>query len=126
MSAVVYFVLERRNHGNTIEDLREDVKRREDQRVTALSLTELIEKEGDAMWSDKLLEDLGPWLMVQLSDMANSCESMRKFVSIVFFPPGRCTHMITDSQQTSIALAMIANYQSVLLNPPVRTFPQPS
>jgi hypothetical protein len=97
MSAVVYLVLERRNHGNTIEDLREDVKRREDQRVTALSLTELIEKEGDAMWSDKLLEDLGPWLMVQLSDMANSCESMRKFVSTILLLLGQLTHITTVS-----------------------------
>jgi hypothetical protein len=74
--------MERRIHGNTIEDLREDVKRRENQRVTALSITELIEKEGDEMWSDKLLQELGPWLMVQLSDLANSFESMRKYVSI--------------------------------------------
>jgi hypothetical protein len=74
----VYLVIERRAHGNTIEDLREDVKRREDQHITAFSITELIEKEGDEMWSDKLLQDLGPWLMVQLSDLANSCESMRK------------------------------------------------
>jgi hypothetical protein len=82
MSAIVYLVTERHIHGNTIEDLREDVKRREDQRLTALSITELIEKEGDEMWSDKLLQELGPWLMVQLSDLANSFESMRKYVSI--------------------------------------------
>ena len=74
----MYFVIERRAHGNTIEDLREDVKRRENQNVMALSITELIEKEGDELWSDKLLEDLGPWLMIQLSDLANACESMRK------------------------------------------------
>jgi hypothetical protein len=82
MSAIVYLVMERHIHGNTIEDLREDVKRREDQRLTALSITELIEKEGDEMWSDKLLQELGPWLMIQLSDLANSFESMRKYVSI--------------------------------------------
>jgi hypothetical protein len=82
MSAIVYLIMERRVHGNTIDDLREDVKRREDQRLTALSITELIEKEGEEMWSDKLLQELGPWLMVQLSDLANSFESMRKYVSI--------------------------------------------
>lgn len=78
ISVVVYLVMERRTHGNTIQDLRGDVKRREDQHVMALSITELIEKEGEELWSDKLLQDLGPWLMIQLSDLANACESMRK------------------------------------------------
>jgi hypothetical protein len=81
---MMYLVIERRIHGNTIEDLREDVKRRENQRVTALSLTELIEKEGDEMWADELIKDLGPWLMLQLSDLANSFESMRKFVFVAY------------------------------------------
>jgi hypothetical protein len=64
-----------------MEDLREDIKNREDQRHTALSLTELIVKEGDKNWSDKLLEGLGPWLMVQLADLANFFESLRRYVS---------------------------------------------
>jgi DNA-binding transcriptional regulator YdaS (Cro superfamily) len=78
LAAFVYLVIERRTHGNTIEDLREDIKHREDQRTTALSLTELVVKEGDENWSDHLLEGLGPWLMVQLADVANFFESMRK------------------------------------------------
>lgn len=63
-----------------MQDLREDIKHREDQRTTALSLTELIVKEGDENWSDELLEGLGPWFMVQLADLANFFESMRKYV----------------------------------------------
>jgi len=78
LAAFVYLVIERRTHGNTLEDLREDIKHREDQRTTALSLTELIIKEGDENWSDDLLKGLGPWLMVQLADLANFFESMRK------------------------------------------------
>lgn len=78
LAAFVYLVYQRRAHGNTMQDLREDIKHREDQRVTALSLTELIVKEGDQNWSDDLVEGLGPWLMVQLSDLANFFESMRK------------------------------------------------
>lgn len=71
-------MVERRTHGNTIEDLREDIKHREDQSKTALSLTELIVKEGDENWSNDLLEGLGPWAMIQLADLANIIESMRK------------------------------------------------
>lgn len=74
----MYLVFERRTHGNTMQDLREDIKRRENQRLTALSLTELIVKEGDKNWSDDLLEGLGPWFMVQLADLANFFESLRK------------------------------------------------
>ena len=73
-------MIERREHGNTIEDLREDIVHREDQRTTALSLTELIVKEGDENWSDDLVNELGPWFMIQLADLANLCESLRKYV----------------------------------------------
>lgn len=78
LAAFVYLIIERRAHGNTLIDLREDIEHRESQRTTALSLTELIVKEGDQNWTDELFEGLGPWLMVQLSDLANFFESMRK------------------------------------------------
>ena len=47
LSVVLYLVAERRLHGQSIEDLREDIKHREDVERTALSLTEFIEKQGD-------------------------------------------------------------------------------
>lgn len=80
-------MIERREHGNTIEDLREDILHREDQRTTALSLTELIVKEGDENWSDDLVNELGPWSMIQLADLANFFESLRKYV--LCHPPFR-------------------------------------
>ncbi|KAH6643005.1 hypothetical protein C7974DRAFT_114432 [Boeremia exigua] len=79
LAAFVYLVIERRSHGNTMQDLREDIKHREDQRTTALSLTELIVKEGDEQWSQDLIDGLGPWFMVQLADLANFFETMRNF-----------------------------------------------
>jgi hypothetical protein len=72
-------VAERRIHGNTLEDLRKDIIRREDTQQTALSLNEFIEKRGDDKWADEIVEAVGPWLMVQLSDMANLFESVRNF-----------------------------------------------
>jgi hypothetical protein len=79
LSALLYLVLERRWHGQTMEALREDIKHREDRERTALSLTEFIEKQGDANWADDLLKEIGPWLMVQLADLANFFESIRKY-----------------------------------------------
>ncbi|KAH7051322.1 hypothetical protein B0J12DRAFT_662803 [Macrophomina phaseolina] len=79
LSAIFYLVVERRIHGQTLENLREDIKHTDDQQRTALSLSEFIEKEGTEKWADELLENLGPWLMVQLADMANFFESVRNF-----------------------------------------------
>ncbi|KAL1795315.1 hypothetical protein ACET3X_007131 [Alternaria dauci] len=79
LSVVLYLVAERRFHGQSIEDLRDDIKHREDVERTALSLTEFIEKQGDENWAHDLLQDLGPWLMVQLADLANFFESIRNF-----------------------------------------------
>ncbi|KAI4923714.1 uncharacterized protein J4E92_007688 [Alternaria infectoria] len=79
MSALLYLVVERRWHGQSIQDLREDIEHREDVERTALSLTEFIEKQGDENWAHDLLQDLGPWLMVQLADLANFFESVRNF-----------------------------------------------
>jgi hypothetical protein len=79
LSAILYLILERRFHGNTLEDLREDIIHREDTQRTALSLNEFIEKRGDEKWADEIVEIVGPWLMVQLADMANFFESVRNF-----------------------------------------------
>ncbi|KAH7086267.1 hypothetical protein FB567DRAFT_444293 [Paraphoma chrysanthemicola] len=79
MSAILYLVVERRVHGNTLEDLRQDIKHREDKQQTALSLNEFIEKRGDEKWADEIVQVVGPWLMIQLSDMANFFESVRNF-----------------------------------------------
>lgn len=59
LSALLYLVVERRWHGQSIEDLRNDIKHIEDVERTALSLTEFIEKRGDENWANELLQDLG-------------------------------------------------------------------
>ena len=78
LSALLYLVAERKWHGQSMEDLREDIRHREDVERTAVSLTEFIEKQGDENWADDLLQQIGPWIMVQLADMANFFESVRK------------------------------------------------
>jgi hypothetical protein len=42
-------------------------------------LNEFIEKRGDEKWADDIVEVVGPWLMIQLSDMANFFETVRNF-----------------------------------------------
>ncbi len=80
LAVIVCLVVRRHYTGETIEDIRTDIKRTEDVHRTALTLTEYIEKEGDELWADNIVQMMGPWLMVQLCDIANSLEVMRKSV----------------------------------------------
>lgn len=79
ITAFIYYVVEHNIYGNSISNLREDIKHTEDVHKTAMSLTEFIEKRGDDKWADDVVQALGPWLMVQLADLANFFESMRNF-----------------------------------------------
>ena len=62
----------------SIDDLREEIKRSEDVEQTAMNLTQLIEQHGSGGWVDALIEELGPRLLVALTDMADTLEIMRK------------------------------------------------
>ena len=66
-------------HGKSLKDLRQDIEHRENQQATALSLAEFIAKRGDENWADDVVQVLGPWLMIQLADLANFFESIRNF-----------------------------------------------
>jgi len=74
---MAYLILERRLHGNTLEDLRADISHAESLDTTALSLTEFITKRGDAAWASEIVAALGPWAMIQLADLANFFESVQ-------------------------------------------------
>ena len=78
-TAILYLVLERRVHGNNLDDFHNDIVHREDTQKTALLLIEFIDKKGDEKWVEDL-QGAGPWLMVQLADMASLFESARKSV----------------------------------------------
>jgi hypothetical protein len=78
LAAIVYFILHRHFYTPSIDDLRNDIKRVEDLTETAMTLSEFIEKKGDRAWVDSLLQDVGPWMMIQLADLANLMETLRK------------------------------------------------
>ncbi|KAE8823099.1 hypothetical protein PTNB85_10278 [Pyrenophora teres f. teres] len=79
LSEILYLVAQRRWHTQTMQDLREDIQHRENTHRTALSLTEFIEKRGNQNWAHDLLQKIGPWLMIQLADLANIFETVRNF-----------------------------------------------
>lgn len=73
-------VVKRRLYPPTIEDIRREIKRSEDVGMTAMNITQLIEQHGSHGWTDALRQDLGPWLILQLEDLANVLEIWRKSV----------------------------------------------
>ena len=52
----------------------------EDATETAMTFTEFVEKRGDEAWVNSMIEELGPWLFIQLADTANMMEILRKYV----------------------------------------------
>ncbi|KAF1831184.1 hypothetical protein BDW02DRAFT_64433 [Decorospora gaudefroyi] len=79
LSTILYLVAARKQHSQSFDDLRAAIQHREDIHKTALSLNEFIEKQGDEKWADDLLQQIGPWLMIQLADLANLFETIRNF-----------------------------------------------
>ena len=75
---MLWLVMKRWYQPPTPESLREDIKRSEDTEQTALNLTQLIEQHGSRGWIGALVEKLGPSAMLQLEDMADALEIMRK------------------------------------------------
>ena len=75
---LIYLVLKRRFYPPTLNDIREEIKRSEDSEQTALNLTQLIEQRGSHGWIEALRQDLGPWMLLQIEDLANVLEIWRK------------------------------------------------
>lgn len=75
---MLLLVLKRWYYPPTPESLNEDIKRSEDTQQTALNLTQLIEQHGSRGWLDALIEKMGPGAMLQLEDMADALEILRK------------------------------------------------
>ena len=77
---MVVQVLRRHLHPSTVDGVRKGLARTEDSVLTALTLGEQIEKRGEHGWIEPLIEDMGPWLLIQLADLANLLEVILKYV----------------------------------------------
>ena len=56
------------------------IERAEDWVLTALTIGEQIKKRGEHGWMEPLIEEMGPWLMIQLADLSNLLEVILKYV----------------------------------------------
>ena len=76
---IIYFVLRNRFYPSSIESLRSSMQRAQDSKSTAHKFSELIDKHGGSDWMDPLLADLGPYVQLQLGDIANMLEVFSNF-----------------------------------------------
>ena len=60
--------------------MRQSIKKSEDVDQTATNITQLIEQNGSKGWMDTAIKDLGPRGLLQLEDMADTLEIVRKYV----------------------------------------------
>lgn len=58
--------------------MRESMRRGHDQSGEAYNFGELVDKHGRNHWIEPLLDDLGPFVQLQLNDVANILEVFSK------------------------------------------------
>ncbi|KAK4696995.1 hypothetical protein P7C71_g1006, partial [Lecanoromycetidae sp. Uapishka_2] len=75
---IIYIVVKNRYAPESIESLRESVQKNVDSRSTASKFGELIDKHGRSDWLGPVMEDIGPFIQLQLGDMANMLEVFSK------------------------------------------------
>lgn len=76
---VIYIVARNRYFPSSVEVLRESIRRSHDQRSGAYKFGELVDKHGRHHWIEPLLDELGPYVQLQLNDLANMLEVFVNF-----------------------------------------------
>ena len=76
---IIYIVLKNRFYPSSVQSLRGSMQRAQDSRSTAYRFSELIDKHGRSNWIEPLLADLGPYIQLQLGDLANMLEVFSNF-----------------------------------------------
>lgn len=76
---IIYFVLKNRFYPSSVESLRSSMQRAQDSRSKAYRFSELIDKHGRNNWIEPLMADLGPFIQLQIGDIANMLEVFSNF-----------------------------------------------
>ncbi|KAI4181474.1 MAG: hypothetical protein LQ348_005007 [Seirophora lacunosa] len=75
----IYMVVKNRYFPSSVETLRESIRRSNDRKGKAHRFGELVDKHGRNHWIDPMLDELGPYIQLQLNDMANMLEVCAKY-----------------------------------------------
>ena len=77
---LLWLVIRRRLYPPTVEYFRNELRRSEDIDETALSVAQLVEQHGKQGWVNALIQEVGPTFILQLEDLTNFLEILRKYV----------------------------------------------
>ena len=80
---ILYISLKSRFFPSSIDSLRVSMQRAHDRNQSAYRLGELIDKHGNEEWLEPLMKDMGPYIQLQLGDIANMLEVFANFYNWV-------------------------------------------
>ncbi|KAF8860812.1 hypothetical protein BDZ45DRAFT_703698 [Acephala macrosclerotiorum] len=83
---VLYSTIMNFYYPRSLEALREGIERGIDRGATAFKVGELMDKHGNDDWLGPLMEELGPFLQVQVADLASLLESAYNFYHFRYPP----------------------------------------
>ncbi|KAE9382127.1 hypothetical protein N431DRAFT_321239 [Stipitochalara longipes BDJ] len=76
---IFYSVAMNYYYPTSIRELREGIERSIDRGATAFKVGELMDKHGSDDWLGPLLDELGPFIQVQIADLTNLLEAVYNF-----------------------------------------------
>lgn len=76
---IIYIVLKNKYHPTSVESVRHSMKRGIDHEAHAQAWGELVEQNGRRDWIEPLLDELGPYIQLQLGDLAHLLEVLTNF-----------------------------------------------
>lgn len=73
-------MIKNRIYPTSVGTLRESMQRALDGQSTAYRVGEIIDKHGRDSWLEPLIDELGPYIQLQIGDIANALEVIHKLV----------------------------------------------
>ena len=105
-ACILYYTIRNKFYPSSMKHLRAAIDRSVDREADALQIGEFIDRHGREKWLDPLIEELGPYVQLQLGDIANLLEVLSNFyswksprqtaASLVFFGACLLTALFAD------------------------------
>lgn len=117
---VIYKVLKNRYYPASSASLQESIQRAHNRQSTAYKFGELIDRHGGDSWIEPLIDDLGPFVQLQLGDMANLLEVLTKSVWLCTFKKVALlsSHIASTSGKSPERLRQPCSYYSAVFSLP--------
>lgn len=76
---IIYAVLRNRFYPTSVKSLESAQRRAQDNSRKAVQISELMDKHGNEGWLEPLAKDVGPYVQLQVNDIANLLEVLEHF-----------------------------------------------